>query len=131
MATELDFKDKISDFDAGFNRHPVTDDLVIKKELQSIYQHLNLLLIPGKYASLFRPSLTAGMSEYLFEIESPAIQEALKYRVKQIISEREPRVEVLDIAVTFDDYDLEVTVKFRVYSTKNIETYSSRMKRVR
>jgi phage baseplate assembly protein W len=91
------------DVDFNFNRHPMTDNVSIKKNVSSVKQSILHLLMLREGDKPFHPEIKSPIYGYLFENASSIVQVVLSGEVRKYINEYEPRVEVLDVEVSFPD----------------------------
>lgn len=90
-----------TDIDFLFTRHPLTDNLTIKKGPNSVKQSImNLLqLKPGDKP--FHPEIKSPIYDYLFENASNIVSVVLEGEIRKYLNAYEPRVIILTVRVTF------------------------------
>ena len=93
---------RYKDFNTGFNVHPVngdianiTDDVCIKTSLRNI-------LLTGFGERPFNPEFGSGIRELLFEPLDSYLEDRVKIKIVESISNYEPRVELIEVIVTAD-----------------------------
>lgn len=104
-----------SDLDLDFVKHPVTKDVVIKKDVEAIKRSVRNLVLTNPHERPFHPEIGSGIMGVLFELVSPTTAVVLESEILQVITNFEPRVEVTNISVTgdIDKNGYYVTLNFR------------------
>jgi phage baseplate assembly protein W len=92
-----------SDLDLDFIAHPTTKDVVIKKGPDAIKRSVRNLILTNFYDRPFRPGIGSNAQRLLFENASPLISNFLVDAIKEVITNFEPRVELVDVKVRFDN----------------------------
>jgi len=90
-----------TDIDFLFTKHPLTDNLTIKKGANSVKQSImNLLqLKPGDKP--FHPEIKSPIYDYLFENASNIVSVVLEGEVRKYLNAYEPRVIILSVRISF------------------------------
>lgn len=91
------------DIDFTFQKHPITSNLVLKKDLNAIKQSVVNLLLLQRGDKKFHPEIESPISKYLFENASPVLQFLIQDETRKYLNTYEPRVSISDIKVTFPD----------------------------
>lgn len=101
MATSHTFqrKDVFKDFDLSFSRHPLTNDIAIKSDINAINQSLRSLLNTNYYERPFQPRIGSNIKRILFEPADPITISDLKQAIRDTISNYEPRVNLIEVIV--------------------------------
>ena len=126
-------KSKYLDFDLNFTKHPLTNDLVMKKGAAAINQSLKNIVQTAFYERPFNPELGCGVRELLFEPFTPMTKVFLERKIEEVLINYEPRVEVQNIAVD-DDQDrnrLVVDIYFYVVGVPGPQVVQTFLQRVR
>lgn len=113
------------DFDIGMKTHPVTGNLIVKKNSEAVRQAVKNLVLTNKFERPFRPTLGCDVRSRLFDLFDPSTVENIQYDVRVAIENYEPRAELLDIGVNSDPDSnaIRVNVVFRpVNSTTPVST---------
>lgn len=110
-----------SDFHKDLTIHPLSDELAIKVNEQSINESLRNLILTDKGERLFQPNLGSNVRATLFENNTPATIRILKENVKDVINNFEPRVSLIDVEIS-TDYDSEKVKISILYYLLNSET---------
>jgi phage baseplate assembly protein W len=103
-----------SDFGLLFKKHPSTQDIIVKYDVDAIRQALTVLFLTNNYEKLFDPNFGIGMRGLLFENMTSITKIALLKKIKNQVAFYEPRVVVEDIKMNndFDSNDLRVDFYF-------------------
>ena len=113
MATSLSFKD----LNITFKKHPVTNDVVVRKDASAIKQAIVNLLLTNKGERLMNPEYGSDIRRYLFEPLDYGTANQITGNIKSTIDTFEPRISVLNLrALPNDDdngFDVEMTYEIR------------------
>ena len=94
--------DKIfSDLDLSFNKHPVTGDIGAKFNEQAVKNSIKNLVLTRHYERPFRSEIGSNIDNMLFELATPALAAILKQEIINLIRNFEPRVDQLEVEVSF------------------------------
>lgn len=102
MATLLkdQFKEYI-DLDFSFSKHPITNNVSIKKRANAVKQSVINLMQLNVGDKPFHPEIKSPLYGFLFETGSPLLQVIIQDEVKLYLSIYEPRVEIIAVVVKF------------------------------
>lgn len=89
-----------TDLDLTFRAHPVTGDLVIKKDTSAVLQSIRNLIMSSAGEFLWEPHMGGGISKLLFESNDIMLRMQLYDRIKNTITRYEPRVELVELDIT-------------------------------
>jgi phage baseplate assembly protein W len=92
-----------SDLDLDFIPHPTTKDVVIKTGPDAIKRSVRNLILTNFYDRPFRPGIGSNAQRLLFENASPLIANFLTDAIREVIENFEPRVDLIDVKVQFDN----------------------------
>ena len=123
-----------SDFLIDFSINPLTGDLVKVTGVQSIVQSIMNLVQTNHYERLFHPEIGGNVRGLLFELADSVTANLLSQEIQDVLSNFEPRAEVLDVIVQAssqgDGYS--VTIVFQVAggigTPIQIDTFLSRLR---
>lgn len=111
-----------TDIDASFKINPNTRDIQLKRNEDSVKQHIRLLFIDD--GILFRPETNSGVDLQLFDNWNSASKYFLENRIRTHLERFESRINVLDVSTEFD-YDtkrLDIGVNYEIdQELKNID----------
>ena len=71
-------KDSFADLDLNFTAHPVTEDIVAKKDANAIRQSVKNILLTNHYERPFKPNFGANLRGMLFEANDPLMGHRIK-----------------------------------------------------
>jgi phage baseplate assembly protein W len=91
-----------SDLDLNFQAHPITKDIVRKKNIEAIKRSVKNLVLTNKYERPFHPEIGSSILAMLFEPVSPTTGAVLKSRIREVLTNYEPRAIITDIQVSGD-----------------------------
>lgn len=105
-----------SDFHKDLTINPISGDLALKINEESIKESLKNLILTDRGERLFQPNLGSDVRASLFENATPVALKILEERVKDVINNFEPRVSLIDVDVTslYDDNKVQITIYFYV-----------------
>ena len=124
---------KWADLDLDFVAHPVTKDIVLKRDVEAVKRSIRNLILTNKYERPFQPNIDGGVTRHLFELSTPHTKHDIESAIRNCISNYEPRAEVIDVFVTgdLDRNGFNVTIEFRVINTPNPVTIELFLERLR
>ena len=122
-----------TDLDLDFTAHPVTKDIVLKKDVEAVKRSIRNLILTNKYERPFQPNIDGGVTGYLFELATPHIIHDIESAVRNCIYNHEPRAQVLDVFVSgdIDNNGFSVSINFRVINTPDPVTVELFLERLR
>ena len=105
-----------SDLDLDFTAHPVTKDIVLKKDVEAIKRSVRNLVLTNHYEKPFHPEIGCGVREILFELMTPLSVHLLTRKVEDVITQYEPRAQLVGVRATpdLDRNAYELTIEFYV-----------------
>ena len=105
-----------SDFHKDLTINPISSDLALRTNEESIKESLKNLILTDRGERLMQPNLGSDVRASLFENATPVTLKILEERVRDVINNFEPRVSIIDIDVTslYDDNRVQVTIYFYV-----------------
>jgi len=111
------------DISATFQINPMNDDLIALKNENAIARSLRNLIftVPGEKP--FRPSIGSRVSQLLFESLDQITATQIKGEIEYTINSFEPRVKLLEVAVTpdFDNNEFNCRIKYEIVGTSEIQ----------
>lgn len=108
-----------SDLDFNFSMHPRDGDVASKYDEEAIKQSIKNLILTRNYERPFRSYLGTQIYSILFENISPLTTAMLERTISDAIYNYEPRVNLIDIAVSYspDNNSVYITIVFRIINT--------------
>jgi len=92
-------KNLYTDIDLTFNRLPVTNDIALSYDEQSVIRAVRNLLLTNFYDRPFQPTLGSNIDKLLFEPASGVTASAIKDEIINVINNYEPRASVNSVVV--------------------------------
>jgi phage baseplate assembly protein W len=105
-----------SDIDFTFTKKPVTGDVALGYDTQSVIRSIRNLLLTKRYERPFNPNLGSNIDALLFEMVSPITASTLESEIRNVIDNYEPRAQVSNLVVTSnpDGNAYSVTITFYI-----------------
>jgi len=125
--------DTYSDFSNAFTKHPVTRELVVLKNEDSVKQAVKNLILTSVGERLFDPFFGSDINRTLFENFTPFMAEDLVKYINKSIRLYEPRVNQIQIT-PLDDRDrngITINILFTLINKPDPIQLSIFLKRVR
>ena len=122
-----------SDLDLDFLAHPVTKDIVLKRDVESIKRSVRNLIMTNKFERPFQPQIGSGVRGVLFDLVGPTTAVVLQDEIRRVIENYEPRAELVNVRVIGDinKNGYYVTIKFQPISTPSPVTIELFLERLR
>lgn len=122
-----------SDFNLNFKPHPLTGDLQMKYDEDSIKQAVYNLIMLNRYDKPFRPEISGEVRELLFEPMNNATAIAIRSKIEFILKQFEPRIKLEDVVVepAFEKQRYDITIKYTIINTLSSVEQSIFLQRVR
>ena len=105
-----------SDINLSFAKHPFTDDVVVRTDVDAVKNALYNLILCRKYDKPFDPDFGTDIRGLLFENFDPLLNIYYETKITETITEYEPRV-VLERVKVVDSPDMnavECIIEFYV-----------------
>ena len=104
------------DIPMSFNVHPVTGNMKLVANAESIKQSVKNIVLTNFYERPYQPELGGNVLAQLFENMSPITEYNVTQNIKRALENNEPRAVIEDIITTpvEDQNTLRVTIKFSV-----------------
>jgi len=116
MAGKTKKKEIFSDLDLGFYAHPVTQAVTRKTNRDSVRQSVKFLILTDFFERPFKSDIGCSIRYYLFELFTPAIKQQMERAIREVISNYEPRADVVAVLVEENQeaHALIVSVAFMI-----------------
>ena len=124
---------KFSDIDLSFTRNLVTSDIVQIEDVIAVKRSVKNLVQTNFYERPFQPELGCGIRELLFENFTPMTKIFIEGKIREVLVNFEPRIELTSVNVD-DDQDgnrLVVDVNFYVVGIPGPQTVQTFLQRLR
>lgn len=122
-----------SDFRKDLLMNPVTSDLTLRLNEDSVKEALKNLILTDKGERLFQPTLGSDVRKSLFDNMTPATVKMIEQNVRSTINNFEPRVTVINVEVIpdYDNYKVQINITFYVRNVQTPVTVSVFLERTR
>ena len=108
-----------TDLDLFFGRKTSDNDVRKVTDAQAVKRSIRNLVQLNTYEKPFRPEISGGVREMLFENMSPVVAVVIARKIEDVITNFEPRARLVSVRA-FPDFDrnaYEVSVEFFVVNT--------------
>jgi phage baseplate assembly protein W len=108
------------DIDASFMANPVTGDIAVRTDDQAIKFAVRSLIMTNYYERPFRSNIGSPVNALMFENMGPNFKIILKQSIIDVISNFEPRVDVVDVVVddSPDNNRVYISIIFKIKNTE-------------
>jgi len=122
-----------SDLDLTFRRLPVTNDVALSYDDQSVIRSVRNLLLTGFYERPFQPNLGSNLNKLLFEPADQLTSNLIESEVRNVISNFEPRVTInsINVTITPDENSFNLSMTFFVGNNTRATTVTLLLQRSR
>jgi hypothetical protein len=122
-----------SDIDLTFNRLPVTNDIALRYDDQSVIASVRNLLLTNFYERPFQPSLGSNIDAILFEQSDGITSNILENEIRNVIKNFEPRVTINQIIIQpdSDNNSFNLTMSFFIGNNTTPTTVNMLLQRSR
>ena len=122
-----------SDLDLDFTKHPVTNDVSVKRNIESVKRSVRNLIQLNLYEKPFHPEIDGGVTRRLFGLSSAHTKYDIERAIGICLTNYEPRVQVNNISVTEDlgRNGFNITIVFTVVNSPEPIEVSLYLERVR
>ena len=122
-----------SDFNLLFSRHPVSGDVNIKTNEESIKASIRNLILTKNYERPFHPEIGCQLHSMLFENFTPVAVQIMKKTISDTIRKFEPRISLLEVRLqdNQDQNRVDLDIVFKINNNDRPVTLSTYITRVR
>lgn len=108
------------DIDASFTANPVTGDIAVRTDEQAIKFAIRSLIFTNYFERPFQSNIGSPVNALMFENMGPNFKIILKQSIIDVITNHEPRVDVVDVVVddSPDNNRVYVTIIFKIKNTE-------------
>jgi phage baseplate assembly protein W len=92
-----------TDLDFSFQKHPITSNVSIKKNINAVKQSVVNLLTMKEGSVPFHPEIHSPIYEYLFENFSIVAKVVLQDEIRRYLNTYEPRININTVTVSYPD----------------------------
>lgn len=104
---------KFTDIDLSFDAHPVTKDILRKRDENAIAQSIKTLLLTSHYERPFNPDLGSNIKRFLFEPIDDVTTSLIQDSIYQTLVNFETRIQIEEVVASpnfdLDQYDVSIT----------------------
>ena len=122
-----------SDLTTNFTIHPVKGDLILLTNEDAVKRSIINLMFTDPYERFFSPNIGAGLKAYLFENITQDTEFLIKEKIKEVITNYEPRANLINVSVkALQDQNMySASIIFSVLNSINPVTLDILLRRVR
>ena len=122
-----------SDLDLNFTKHPVTGDISRRYDENAVKASLKNLILTSNYERPFHSELGSQVRALLFEPATPMTRALLERSIEDLISNYEPRVQLIEVQANISDDNnaVYVRVEFKIVNTERPLTLDIALERTR
>lgn len=122
-----------SDFDLNFRAHPLTGDIALKFDEESVKRSIRNLVSYNKYEKAFNPRFGSDIRNMLFENATKSTAFGIEARIKYMLLAHEPRVNIIKIKANPNSINTgyDVTITFSIVNIINPITTTIFLQRIR
>lgn len=133
MALSNTMNNNYIDIDIGFNRNPVTGDVVVRKDIEAIKRSLRNLVSLNSYEKPFHPEINSGIVEMLFELMDPITVAEMKRKLETTIINYEPRISkaIVNVYAVDETNEIAVVILFNVDNVPTVHSTTIMLERLR
>lgn len=125
MATESAY----SDIPLNFTPNPLTGDVTPLSDARAVKNAMiNLLRTPAGTKPFF-PEYGTNLDRYLFEPADTITESDLNEEIAETIKRFEPRVKLVAIESSIEEYGIEIKIEFFVVNVPGIQTLETTITR--
>ena len=99
------------DLDMNFKKHPLTNDLIRRSDVDAVRQSIRNLLMTRKGGGPFHPEIGSKMLDFLFDQQDPQVKSLIDLEIRTTVSNFEPRANITNVNVNVDGVTNEITVE--------------------
>lgn len=89
------------DLDFSFAKHPISNNVAVKKNVNSVKQSILNLMQLKSGDKPYHPEIKSPIYDYLFENASPVMQVVLEGEVINYLNYYEPRASITSVSISF------------------------------
>ena len=91
-----------AELDLDFTKHPVTNDIVRKTNVEAVKRSVRNLIRTNRYEKHFHPEIDGGVTRHLFGLSTAHMKHDIELAIRTCLKNFESRVEVTDVRVSGD-----------------------------
>jgi len=94
----------------NLDKHPISDDVAVRTNENSVKQSIRNLLLTDKGERLFQPNLGSNIRKMLFENITPQTITIIEQMIRDTLDVYEPRANVIEVVVSGNEDDNAVSI---------------------
>lgn len=103
------------DLDLQFAPHPITGDVVVKRDASAVIQSIKNLIRTAPGEILWEPNIGGGVGKAMFEPNDMMFKMQLYDKITTTINMFEPRAEIADLVIERFENGQGVTISLKFY----------------
>ena len=104
-----------SDIDLTFLPHPVTGDIVVRKDASAVMQSIRNIIMTRVGETAFEEYFGTTVNSTLFELMDPTAEQSIREKIVRAINTYEPRADLDSVVVKLLPTQNAVDVSIRFY----------------
>jgi len=130
-ASTVATKDLFADLDLSFEAHPITGDIVTKKDTDAIKRAVRNILLTNHYERPFKPNFGSNLRGQLFELNMPGTRRRITEQIIEELNTLEPRIGRVAVQMLDEGNTLNVTIFYQIIGTRENQQVNVVVSRVR
>jgi phage baseplate assembly protein W len=125
--------DTYSDFTTNFIKHPISNELIVVKNEDSVKQSFKNLILTNIFERFYNPFFGSNVERTLFENFGPWVVEDLNRYISVAAKQFENRIQILNTQITdnSDQNGISVNIVFSILNNPEPVSINLFLKRVR
>ena len=124
-------KDLFADLDLSFEAHPITGDIVTKKDTDAIKRAVRNILLTNHYERPFKPNFGSNLRGQLFELNMPGTRRRITEQIIEELNTLEPRIGRVAVQMLDEGNTLNLTIFYQIIGTRENQQVNVVVSRVR
>ena len=123
-----------SDISLNFTPHPITGDMSRLTGLMSIKTAVRNLIMTNFGERHYDVNKGSDLTALLFQNYSPLLEGVIQRKVEYVLSNYEPRVQLLDVRVdttSIDNNAIAIEIRYRIVTSGDIDNVRIEIERAR
>lgn len=124
---------KYVDIDALFSAHPVTGDVITRKDDRAIKFAIKALVLTNVYERPFHSEISSPVRGLMFQNFGDSFEIVMREAISQLITNFEPRVTLMDVVVnpSHDNNSVYIKISFLIKNTTRLADVGVMLERTR
>ena len=131
-ASNVATKDLYKDMDITFERHPITDDITVKKDVDAVKRSLKNIVLTNHFERPFKPNFGANLRGLLFELADDITRMEIRNQISEALEMLETRVKIDQIYLNQSQPNtMNVNIHYGVIGSREPQELEVILQRVR